>query len=478
MNMPPETTSRNALIEQMISRASGARPSQGNSIDILLDSGENFPEWEAALSTAQESICIEMYIFAPDVFGRRIRSILLERLAAGVKVAIVYDWVGSINAHLRRFFKPLIAAGAEVRPYNPLGWISGIGLLSRNHRKSIIIDEKTAFVSGLCISTAWNGRPEKEISPWRDTGLKLTGPIVKDILAAFEDTLLSQNGKMPLLNRYEEEDKLPTGEAAARVLATTPANINTMRLDLNVINLATQNLWITDAYFMPTRMYIQALINAAQSGVDVRILVPRTSDIRWIGTVSRTQYRQLLEAGVRVFEWNGTMIHAKSALIDGMWARVGSTNLNLSSWYANRELDISIEDPSAVYQLERVFLNDLNQATEVILTEKSHAELKERRQKMFHRSHLNKSRTKNALRQVMQLSHALDTTLSGTRLVGESEAWAYLTIGVAILLLTLLLWFVPQVIIWPLMLVMLIGGIGTTVGAFKQLIKIKQNQKS
>ncbi len=471
---PPMRASPNAMIEQLIQRASGAVARPGNQIEILLDSTENFPEWENALRGAQESICIEMYIFASDEFGRTIRQILLDKLAIGITVALVYDWVGSFGAHFKRFFQPLIKAGAEVRVYNPPGWFGGLGVLSRNHRKSIIVDEKVAFVSGLCISSAWCGKPEKGISPWRDTGLKLTGPIVQDVLAAFEDTLVSQGGAMPpQLRNYEEGEACQTGNATGRVLATTPANINTMRLDLNIIGLARQNLWITDAYFMPTRMYVQALINAARAGVDVRVLVPRTSDIRWIGTVSRTQYRQLLEAGVRVFEWNGTMIHAKSAIIDGQWARVGSTNLNLSSWYANRELDISIEDPDTVYLLERAFLKDLANATEVILTEEQHAELQQKRAGMFkgHKT-LHRGQVKGVVRQVMQLSQAFDSNLSNTRLVGQSEAWAYVSIGIGMSLFGIFLWFLPQVLLWPVLFLLVIGGLSITVQALIQIWRI------
>lgn len=479
MSHSPPSHHTNALIEQMISRAASAHATSGNHIDILLDSSENFPAWETALLAAQESICIEMYIFARNAFGQRIRQILLDKLNVGVAVVLIYDWLGSLPAHLLGFFQPLIAAGAKVHPYNPLSWSSGLGIISRNHRKSLIIDEKIAFVSGLCISSAWQGKPSQGIAEWRDTGLRLQGPIVQAILAAFEDTLLSQGGKMPTtLHNYEAGYTSPCGNSSARILATTPANTNTMRLDLNLIGLATQNLWITDAYFMPTRLYVQALINAAESGVDVRILVPRTSDIKWIGTVSRTQYRQLLEAGVRVFEWNGPMLHAKTAIIDGQWARVGSTNLNLSSWYINRELDISIEDPHTVYELERCFLNDLNQATEVILDEQHHAQLQKKRAKIAQSyKTIRKGQVKGMMRQVMQLSHAFDATISGTRLVAPSEAWAYLSIGIVILLLAVTIWFIPQIIVYPVLLLLLIGGAGTTLQALKQLFKLKQPSK-
>lgn len=474
--VPQPAPPQNHLIEQMIRRASGASPSGGNEITVLLDSTENFPAWADALRGAQESICIEMYIFAPDAFGKTLRGILLDKLAEGVAVALVYDWLGSVNAHLRRFFKPLADAGAEIRAYNPIGWFGGLGVLSRNHRKSIIIDERIAFVSGLCISAAWKGNPAKGISVWRDTGLQLRGPVVQSVLAAFEDTLLSQGGSMPAgIRNYENGEAEAAGSAVARVLATTPANTNTMRLDLNVIGLARQNLWITDAYFMPTRMYVQALINAAKAGVDVRILVPRTSDIKWIGTVSRTQYRQLLEAGVRVFEWNGAMIHAKSALIDGQWARVGSTNLNMSSWYANRELDISIEDPDTVYQLERIFLKDLENATEVVLDTRCRAKPSTERQPVYknHKT-LHRSHVKGMMRQVMQLSQIFDTNISQTRLVDQSEAWAYLAIGSGLILAAVLLWFLPQILLWPLLFLLAVGGAGTCLNAIRQIIRSRK----
>ncbi|MDO4640125.1 MAG: phosphatidylserine/phosphatidylglycerophosphate/cardiolipin synthase family protein [Neisseria sp.] len=476
---PDNLANPNSLIEQMIRRASGARPSCSNEITVLLDSTENFPAWEAALRSARESICIEMYIFAPDEFGKTIRQILLEKLAEGVAVALVYDWLGSINAHLRGFFKPLIEAGAEVRSYNPPGWFGGLSILSRNHRKSIVIDEHTAFVSGLCISSAWQGNPARGISVWRDTGLQLQGPVVEDILAAFEDTLVSQGGKMPAnLRNYEHGESQPAGSSCARILATTPANTNTIRLDLSVISLAQQNIWITDAYFMPTRMYVQALVNAANAGVDVRILVPRTSDIKWIGTVSRTQYRQLLEAGVRVFEWNGTMIHAKSALIDGQWARVGSTNLNLSSWYANRELDVSIEDPATVYQLERIFLQDLESATEVVLDPKARVKPNAERSPIYRNAKmLHRGQMKGMMRQVMQLSYVFDNNIAQTRLVDQSEAWAYLAIGTVFLFIAALLWFFPQILVWPLLFLLIFGGLGTCFNAAKQIRHFKSRNR-
>ena len=263
----------NSLIEQLVSRASGAEAGSGNRIEILLDSTENFPAWEAAMLAAEESICIEMYIFADNAFGRRVRDILLEKLSQGVTVVLAYDWLGCLPAHLTGFFRPLREAGAHITAYNPPGLSLGLGMISRNHRKSIIIDEQTAFVGGLCISSAWEGDPNRGIAPWRDTGLRIDGPAVHDIMAAFADTLASQGKSLPAtLKNYERGTLDPCGDIQARVLATTPDNTNTVRLDLNLIGLARDNLWITDAYFMPTRMYTQALINAAAAGVDAALI--------------------------------------------------------------------------------------------------------------------------------------------------------------------------------------------------------------
>lgn len=149
------------LIEQLQIRSGGGEIRAGNQVRLLHDSCENFPEWLDVLAKAERFILIEMYIFADDAFGRKILDLLVEKARAGVYVALVYDWVGSIGASLKNVFRPLREAGGLAVPYNPLGFARGIGLISRNHRKSIIIDGHTAFVSGLCISAAWEAIPPK-----------------------------------------------------------------------------------------------------------------------------------------------------------------------------------------------------------------------------------------------------------------------------------------------------------------------------
>lgn len=497
--LPPQISEQ---VEQVLSRSASARLTTDNQITCLLDSKENFPNWIEALSQAKYSIAIEMYIFATDAFGQEVRQVLLDRLQQGVEVFVIYDWIGSIGAHYKRFFKPLIDAGAQIKPYNKLGLTSGLNILGRNHRKSFIIDQQVAFVSGLCISSQWNGDEAQGISPWRDTGLMLQGPIVQDVLKAFLDTWQSMSLPLPealtkapphqdsthvdeladsISAEQEQHPEKPDSFANARLVATTGENANMMRLDLLAVSMAKRNLWLTDAYFMPTRMYVQALINAAQDGVDVRILVPSTSDIKWIGTVSRTQYRRLLESGVRIFEWNGSMIHAKMAIVDGLWARVGSTNLNFSSWFANRELDVGIEDANTVKYLEECFLNDLANSTEVVLDEKSQAKLVAEREKIRRakfaktlKHSLTRTQRQKALQKMAQLSGAFDSMIHGSRVIDSHEAWAYLSIGAALLILSIVLYFIPQLLLWPALFLLLIGGGVTSAHAIKRLYQLKQ----
>src|SRR5690606_28033360 len=157
------------------------------------------------------------------------------------------------------------------------------------------------------------------------------------------------------------------GDTSVRIVAGAPANGGLFRVDQLVAALARKRLWLTDAYYAGTTAYVKGLKAAAASGVDVRLLVPGGSDIPIVKLVSRAGYRPLLEAGVRVFEWNGTMLHAKTAVADGRWARVGSTNLNVASWLGNCELDAVIEDEAFAKQMEAMYLQDLSESTEVVL---------------------------------------------------------------------------------------------------------------
>ena len=478
MNANPSDTAP-AILEQLRLRAGGSEMYPHCSLKILNDSRENFPAWLDAVRAAERSVLVEMYIFSDNAFGRRMRDLLLQKCAQGVQVVLVYDWFGSLWQDLKGFFRPLKQAGALVVAYNRMGFASGIGLLSRNHRKSIVVDGETAFVSGLCISSAWEGQPEKGIAPWRDTGVMLRGAVVADVVRALADSLQSQGFRLPeaLLPESRRPENENGGDARVGIVATTPADNNMMRLDLVLLALTNRRLWLTDAYFMPTRLYTQALINAAEAGVDVRILVPKTSDIGWIARVSRTRYRELLRAGVRIFEWNGTMIHSKTAVADGFLVRIGSTNLNFSSWHFNRELDTIAEDAAAAAQMERQFLQDLNNATEIVLdADEQRAVAEQRRRKLLNLKILHRQQALAVWRQMLQLSHAFEGNFYGTNQVGSRETGAYLGLGLTLLAAALLLWFFPKLLMVPLVFLLAVGALSTLMYAVKQYLSLHRRK--
>jgi cardiolipin synthase len=359
------------LADQMFSRASGAGLREGNAIRLLKDAAENYPAGLDAIRGAKQTIHVEMYIIHDDDQGRIFADALIAQAKAGVRVRLIYDWVGGFSNTSRAFWRRLREGGVDVRCYNPPHFDSPIGWLSRDHRKVIVVDHAVAFVTGLCIGRAWTGDPARHRDPWRDTGVEVRGPAITDIEDGFADTWAATGDPLPA------EDTAPVKPAAAnpaadpgvalRVVATVPNTAGLFRVDQLVAGLARRSLWLTDAYYAGTTPYVQALRAAAEDGVDVRLLVPGSSDVPVVSPLSRAGYRPLLEAGVRVFEWNGSMLHAKTAVADGRWARVGSTNLNVTSWLGNRELDVIVEDEPFAKQMEAMFADDLGNATEIVL---------------------------------------------------------------------------------------------------------------
>jgi cardiolipin synthase len=349
----------------VFSRASGAPLREGNRVTLLKDASENYPAWLAAIAGARQTIDFEMYIIHDDEQGQIFADALLRKAAEGVQVRLLYDWLGGVGKASRGFWNRLRTGGIDVRCYNPPRFDRPLGWLSRDHRKTIVIDGTIAFVTGLCVGRMWVGDAARRIDPWRDTGVELYGPAVADVEAAFGEAWVAAGGT--LSDTHARGAPPSVGDVSLRIVTTVPNTASLFRVDQLVAAMARRTLWLTDAYYAGTAAYVEALRAAAQDEVDVRLLVPGASDIPLIRPFSRAGYRPLLEAGVRVFEWNGSMIHAKTAVADGRWARVGSTNLNIASWLGNRELDVIVEDDRFAREMEDMFLQDLRNATEVVL---------------------------------------------------------------------------------------------------------------
>ncbi len=439
------------LAEQVLSRTAGAPLVSGNALRLLKDARENYPAWIEALLSARKFIHFESYLIHEDEVGRRFAEILTAKAREGVKVRLLYDWVGGFGKTSRRFWKYLRDTGVEVRCFNPPHWDSPLGWITRDHRKMIAVDGRVAFVTGLCVGRMWAGEPEKGIEPWRDTGVEVRGPALLDLERSFDEVWATVGEPLPPEEVPSPDRIQPAGSVALRVIGTVPSTAGLYRLDLLIAALARRTLWLTDAYFIGTSSYVQALRAAAQDGVDVRLLLPGATDIPLLRGISRAAYQPLLEAGVRVFEWNGPMIHAKTAVADGRWARVGSTNLNIASWMGNYELDVAVEDQTFARTMENMYEEDLRSSTEVVISPRGRVSLSSAspRRTFLDRSFSSGSVGRAGIRAI-RLSGTVGAAMTNHRLLGAAEARITGLAGVLLLIVSLLLIFWPRWATLPL----------------------------
>lgn len=436
------------LAQQALSRAAGAPLIEGNAIELLIDAQANYDAWLAAIRNARQRVLLENYIVRNDEIGRLFRDALVERAQAGVMVAVVVDWAGCLGQSRSAFWDPLRAAGGDVRIFNPPRLGEPFGWVSRDHRKLLVVDGVHGFLSGVCISAKWLGDASRQVAPWRDTGVALCGPAVAELEAAFAQSWAGAGEPLPALT------PAPVGAAgnvSLRVIATQPATAGMYRLDQLVASMARETLWLTDAYFVGVAPYVQALVAAARDGVDVRLLVPGSSDIPAVATMSRSGYRPLLKAGIRVFEWNGSMLHAKTAVADRQWARVGSSNLNIASWLGNCEIDVAVEDAGFASQLAAQYEADLTNATEIVLAPRLR-----RRGERVQSSHARPPRSRGgsgsssrAAASALRIANSVSAALSSRRVLGDTSSMPLLagTVGLALLAVIAALW--PAFIGWP-----------------------------
>ena len=450
---PPAAGSARLLADQALERAAGAPLIGGNAVRVLKDAGENFPAWKDAIAKATRSILFESYIFDDDAVGRSFRDALAEKAAAGVQVRVLYDWLGSPWKAPTRFWRPLRDAGAEVRAFNPPRLDSPFGWIRRDHRKSIAVDGRIGFVSGLCASADWEGRPERGQEPWRDTGIEIRGPAVADVERAFAQVWSAVGDPIPADEATDPATIPREGDVDLRVVAGAPNAAELFRLDQFIAAIARERLWLTDAYFVPLSLYVEALRSAARDGVDVRLLLPGSSDLPLLSPLSRSGYRPLLDAGVRVFEWNGTMLHAKTAVVDGRWARVGSTNLNFASFVGNYELDVAIEDGGVALELERLYKNDLENATEIVLQTRRLGTRVMRASERPRRAS-RESSARGATAGALRLGKVVGGALTHPRELGNSESRALIVAAIALLALTVIAIRWPHAIAWPFAAIM------------------------
>jgi cardiolipin synthase len=357
----PAADSLPQSVASAINRAAGGRPIPGNHVELLIDGPDTYTAMLDLIARASRWIHFENYIIRSDTEGWRFAEALAARAREGIPVRVLYDGIGSMFTS-RKLWRFLRRAGAEVRSFHPLRPLHIVTNFSRDHRKLVVADGASAVLGGLCIGCEWTGDGNR-IRPWRDTAVRIGGPASAVLDQSFARTWSVAGRALP-----EEEAAgrvTPEGDGEVRVIMGEPGRERAFRVIELLAAGSVERLWITDAYMVAPPRLFQALRDAARDGVDVRMLVPGSSDLPLIRNLSRIGYRDLLRSGVRIYEWDGPMLHAKTVVTDGRWVRIGSSNLNPSSLIGNYELDVLVEDPVLADAMERQFRLDIGRSREV-----------------------------------------------------------------------------------------------------------------
>lgn len=327
-----------------------------------------------AMSAALDHINIHTYILDDGEIGERLAQLLSAKVRQGVKVHLMYDSVGSI-ATSKGYFENLRAAGVLVCEFNPV--VRRIDRVNnRNHRKIMVVDGRTAFTGGINISETYSSSSHRarrdqdqegdRKSGWRDTHVAVQGPVVAQFQRVFlDDWALQDCGPWSEARFFPPPER--RGAKAMRVVRGDPERTTSemYRELLGALAGARQRAWLTFGYFVPDPDTKQALIEAARRGVDVRLVLPGFSDF-WVPVYAgRSHYEELLDAGVRVYEWHEALMHAKTAVIDSVWSSVGSTNLDWRSLVHNYEADVIVHDAAFARELERRFELDMQAAVAI-----------------------------------------------------------------------------------------------------------------
>ena len=352
------------LFSRALDRATGARPIPGNIVRHVAVSSTALDTMLEMIASAERTVHFENYIIHDDDTGRRFATAWAERARAGVRVRVLYDAFGSLGTS-GAYWRELRRSGVDCRPFRPILTSGPIQAFSRDHRKLLVVDGERAITGGLCIGDEWAGNAAEGLACWRDTMVVVCGPAVAALDAAF-GRMWARAGR-PLPEAETTPASEECGPSAVRVVEGLPGQSRIYRAVQLLAAAVTERLWITDAYLVAPPPLYAAFVDAARSGVDVRFLLPGTSDIPVVRMFTRTGYRELLHAGARIFEYRGPMLHAKTLVADHEWARVGSSNLNVSSLLGNYELDLVAEHEGLTATLATQFLHDMGQSREIVL---------------------------------------------------------------------------------------------------------------
>jgi cardiolipin synthase len=348
----------------------------GNKVSLLQDGTATYAAMFAAIRQAKDHINLESYIIEDDDTGNEFATLLLQAQARGVQVNLIYDSVGGFNTP-KIFFERLSQAGVAVLEFNPINPLAAKGawlLNQRDHRKILLVDGRIAILGGINISSVYAsgsalrraGKSSTKHVKWRDTDIQVEGPVVAEFQKMFLQTWIKQNGK-PLSAKTYFPTLTPQGKDIVRAIGSTPDDpYSLIYLTLiSAIGNAEKHVRLTNAYFVPDPQLLLALTDAAERGVDVQLILPSQSDSSLVFHAGRAHYAGLLQGGVQIFERQGALLHSKTAVIDGVWSTVGSTNLDWRSFLSNDELNAIVLGRDFAAQMQAMFDKDLSASTRI-----------------------------------------------------------------------------------------------------------------
>jgi cardiolipin synthase len=364
------------LYSSVIESVSESPLTKGNRVTLLIDGPATYAAMFKAVENASNHINIETYIMEDieDERGRKFADLLLQKQAEGVQVNLIYDSIGSYNTPAA-FFQRLRDGGIQVVEFNPINPLKARGkwrLAKSDHRKILIVDGEVAITGGVNISQVYSsslsGRKKEEgvQIPWRDTDVQIEGPAVAEFQKLFLDTWQRQEGATLSDRNYFPTPK-EEGNSLVRVLGSTPGEANRLTFIMYVvaITFAENSLCMTNAYFVPDRQTVGALADAAKRGVDVKIILPGTTDSSLAQYAGQYYYTDLLKSGVKLYRRRHALLHAKTLIIDGVWSTVGSTNMDFWSFSSNDEVNAVILSREFAAEMEKMFAHDLAESDQV-----------------------------------------------------------------------------------------------------------------
>lgn len=371
--LPTDVSVDQAHFSHALSSVMNAPIVDGNGVTMLLNGDEIFPAMLEAIRAAEHTITLETYVYWSGDIGREFTEAIAERARAGVKAHVTIDAVGSSRID-DDFVTTLEDAGVQVVLYHRLKWTSFINITEtpslnfRTHRKLLVIDGRIGFIGGVGIADEWSGDAQDE-EHWRDNHYLVTGPVVAHLQAAFCDNWIDTTGKVLTGERYFPELE-PTGELPVQMFMSSPESGGSRNMQLMYLLFfsgARESLLLCTPYFVLDDQSHEALIEATERGVDVKILVPRKIDYPTVRYASRAGWAPLLEAGVEMYEYEPTMIHTKLMVVDDLWVSIGSANLDNRSFKFNDETNLNVRDASFARLHRTSFETDLSKAERVNL---------------------------------------------------------------------------------------------------------------